>query len=117
MKKHAIIISSLAAVVLLGGCSALGGGDKKETPTIGKRIDILGTEADTVADPALAGISVILPPSATNANWSQPGGNAAKSPGLLMLADAPQLAWSAQIAGASNRMRLAATPVVHDGKL
>ncbi|HEX4874504.1 MAG TPA: PQQ-binding-like beta-propeller repeat protein, partial [Sphingorhabdus sp.] len=117
MKKHAIIISSLAAVVLLGGCSALGGGDKKETPTIGKRIDILGTEADTVADPALAGISVILPPSATNANWSQPGGNAAKSPGHLMLADAPQRAWSAQIAGASNRMRLAATPVVHDGKL
>ena len=117
MKKHATIISSLAAIALLGGCSALGGGDKKDTPTIGKRIDILGTEADTVADPNLAGISVILPPAATNANWSQPGGNAAKSPGHSMLAEAPQRAWSAQIAGANNRMRLAATPVVHDGKL
>ncbi len=117
MKKQAIIFSSLVAVALLGGCSALGGGDKKDTPTIGKRIDILGTEADTVADPNLAGISVILPPVATNANWSQPGGNAAKSPGHLMLAEAPQRAWSAQIAGASNRMRLAATPVIHDGKL
>ena len=117
MKKHATIISSLAAIALLGGCSALGGGDKKDTPTIGKRIDILGTEADTVADPNLAGISVILPPAATNANWSQPGGNAAKSPGHSMLAEALQRAWSAQIAGANNRMRLAATPVVHDGKL
>ena len=49
VKKHATIISSLAAIALLGGCSALGGGDKKDTPTIGKRIDILGTEADSVA--------------------------------------------------------------------
>ncbi len=117
MKKQAIIFSSLVAVALLGGCSALGGGDKKDTPTIGKRIDILGTEADTVADPNLAGISVILPPVATNANWPQPGGNAAESPGHLMLAEAPQRPWSAQIACASSRMRLAATPVIHDGKL
>lgn len=117
MKKQAIILSSLAAIVLLGGCSALGGDGKKDTPTIGKRIDILGTEADTVADPNLAGVSVILPPAATNTNWSQPGGNAAKAPGHLMLAEAPQRVWSAQIAGASNRARLAATPVIHDGKL
>lgn len=117
MKKHATIIASLAAIALLGGCSALSGNGKKDTPTIGKRIDILGTEADTVADPNLAGVSVILPPPAANTNWSQPGGNAAKAPGHLTLADAPQRAWSAQLAGASNRMRLAAAPVVHDGKL
>ncbi len=117
MKTHARIMLSVTLAAFLGGCGVLGGGDKKATPTIGKRIDILGTEADTEADPNLAGISVILPPPATNADWAQPGGNAAKSPGHSTLADAPQRAWSAQIAGASNRARLAATPVVQDGKL
>ncbi len=117
MKKTGKILATLSLVAMLGGCGAFGGDGKKETPTIGKRIDILGTEADTVVDPALSGISVILPPASTNSNWSQPGGNAAKSPGHLMLADAPQRAWTAQIAGASNRARLAAAPVIHDGKL
>lgn len=117
VKTHAKILATVGLVALLGGCGVLGGGDKKETPTIGKRIDILGTEADTIADPNLAGISVILPPPVTNANWSQPGGNAAKSPGHLTLADAPQRAWTAQVAGASNRARIAAAPVIHDGKL
>ena len=117
MKQKAIIAVILAATAL-SGCAILGGkGDKKSTPTIGNRIDILGTEADTKADPNLAGISVVLPTPATNANWAQPGGNAAKSPGHLTLADAPQQAWTAQIVGASNRARLAATPVVSEGKL
>lgn len=115
--KHSKIILICAGALALSSCGALGGGKKKDTPTIGNRIDILGTEADTKADPNLAGISVILPPATTNPNWAQPGGNAAKAPGHLTLADAPQRAWSAQIAGASNRVRLAATPVVHGGKL
>jgi outer membrane protein assembly factor BamB len=115
--KYKTTILILAGSLTLAGCGALGGGKKKETPTIGNRVDILGTEADTKADPNLAGISVILPPAATNANWAQPGGNAAKAPGHLTLADAPARAWSAQIAGATNRVRLAAAPVVHSGKL
>jgi outer membrane protein assembly factor BamB len=102
---------------LLPGCAILKGSGKKNTPTVGNRVDILGTEADTKVDPNLAGIAVILAPPETNANWSQPGGNAAKSPGHLMLADTPQRIWSAQIAGASPRARLAASPVIHDGRL
>jgi len=117
VRLRTTLLISLAAATLLGGCSALGGGEKKDTPTIGKRVDILGTEADSVADPALSAISVVLPPVTTNSSWSQPGGNASKSPGHLSLADAPQRAWTAQVAGASNRERLAATPVVHEGKL
>lgn len=116
MKPYKIIALAITAS-LLAGCSVLGGSKKKDTPTIGSRIDILGTEADTKADPNLAGMAVILPTPVTNENWSQPGGNAQKSPGHLMLADAPQRIWSAQIAGASNRARLAASPVIQDGKL
>ena len=78
MKTNAKILASLSVLALLGGCAALGGKGPKDTPTIGKRIDILGTEADSVADPNLAGVSVILPPAATNANWSQPGGKRMK---------------------------------------
>ena len=117
MKHNSKILIAVAALAV-SGCSVFGGdGKKKETPTIGNRVDILGTEADTKTDANLAGISVILPPPATNANWAQPGGNAAKSPGHLTLGDTAARAWSAQIAGASNRVRLAATPVVHSGKL
>ncbi|MFM2411403.1 MAG: hypothetical protein RL481_2231 [Pseudomonadota bacterium] len=111
--KILIIIGALA----LSGCGALGGGGKKGTPTIGNRVDILGTAADTKVDANLAGIAVILPPAATNTNWAQPGGNAAKAPGHLTLSDTAARAWSAQIAGASTRVRLAAAPVVHGGKL
>jgi outer membrane protein assembly factor BamB len=116
-----VTVKKLIALALvastLAGCAVLKGGEKKSTPTIGNRIDILGTEADTKADPSLTGLAVILAPAETNANWPQPGGNAAKSPGHLTLADAPQRIWSAQITGANPRARLAATPVVQDGKL
>jgi outer membrane protein assembly factor BamB len=116
--KHKTKFLIVAGALALGGCAVLGGdGKKKETPTIGNRVDILGTEADTKADPNLAGISVILPPATTNANWAQPGGNAAKAPGHLTLSDAPARAWTAQIAGANTRVRLAAAPVVYEGKL
>jgi outer membrane protein assembly factor BamB len=116
--KHKTKILIIASALALSGCAALGGGGKKkETPTIGNRIDILGTEADTKVDANLAGISVILPPAQTNTNWAQPGGNASKAPGHLTLSDTAARIWSAQVAGASSRVRLAATPVVFGGKL
>ncbi len=105
----------------MSGCAAIkgiaGGGDKKSTPTIGNRIDILGTEADTSADLNLANIAVILPPAATNIDWAQPGGNAAKSPGHVTLGQGLTQVWTAMIAGASSRARLASAPVVSNGRL
>ena len=106
---------------MMSGCAAIkgiaGGGDKKATPTIGNRIDILGTEANTVADANLDGVAVILPPAEVNASWPQPGGNAAKSPGHVALGQGLARVWSAKVAGSTPRARLASAPVVSDGRI
>jgi outer membrane protein assembly factor BamB len=115
------ILIAVAAMSMMSGCAAIkgiaGGGDKKSTPTIGNRIDILGTEANTNADPNLANIAVILPPAEVNPAWPQPGGNAAKSPGHVALGEGLARAWTANVAGATPRARLASAPVVSDGRL
>jgi outer membrane protein assembly factor BamB len=114
--NRAVIL--LAGVVLLGGCSILDKGKKKTTPTIGERISVLSTEASIEVDPALAGTAVVLPAAATNADWAQPGGNAAKSMGHLTLGSALGQAWRASIGeGSGNKVQLAAAPVVADGKI
>ncbi len=121
MKRTSKFLILISAVSLLGGCAAIkgitGGKADKATPTVGKRIDILGTEADSKADENLANISVILPPALSNADWPQPGGNASKAIGHVELGQGLARVWSASIMGASNRARLGASPVVSGGKL
>jgi outer membrane protein assembly factor BamB len=110
---------ALAAASLLGGCGILGGkGEKKTTPTIGERIPVLATEKSIEVDPELAGVAVVLPPAAVNAQWAQPGGNAAKSMGHVALAASPAQAWRVSIgSGSTNKGQLASSPVVADGKV
>ncbi|WP_394731229.1 PQQ-binding-like beta-propeller repeat protein [Altererythrobacter sp. GH1-8] len=119
--KFAARVAVLAmAGAALAGCSGglFGGGDKKTTPTVGERMPILSRiETGAKVSPDLAGVSVVLPPAQTNADWAQVGGTASKSYGHLALADNPSLIWSAQIAGSSERRRLAAAPVVGNGLL
>ncbi|MEP2737263.1 MAG: PQQ-binding-like beta-propeller repeat protein [Erythrobacter sp.] len=115
------IIAGVLATALTGCAGGLfggGGDDKKTTPTVGKRMPVLSRiESGASVDPALASVSVVLPPARANAAWAQVGGSASKSYGHLALAEAPARAWSANIAGSSNRRRLAAAPVVGDGRL
>jgi outer membrane protein assembly factor BamB len=112
------VILALAAVSLLGGCGIFGKGDKKTTPTIGERISVLSSEAAIEVDPSLAGVGVVLPPAAVNADWAQQGGNAAKSMGHVALAGSPSQIFRASIgAGSSNTTQLAASPVVAQGKV
>lgn len=111
---RAALLTGLLAASLTGCKGGLfGGGDEKTTPTIGNRMPILSRiESGAEVDPALAAISVVLPPQRTNPEWAQPGGTASKSYGHLALAENPTKVWSAQVAGSTNRMRLAAAPVI-----
>jgi len=110
------------ALALTLGLSACGGGlfggdGKKVTPTVGNRVPVLSRVEGAKIDPALAGVSVIVPPASVNADWTQAGGNADKSYGHLALGDNLAPAWSVKIAGSSGRRRLAASPVVGGGML
>ncbi|MET0269664.1 MAG: PQQ-binding-like beta-propeller repeat protein [Sphingomonas sp.] len=115
MKRIAIGLALLAS---LGGCGVFGGGDKKpKTALLGERVPILSNEASAELDPALADTGVVLPDQAINGEWAQPGGNASKSMGHLAVGQELTPAWSTRIAGSTPRARLAAAPVVADGKV
>ncbi len=108
---------ALAALVGLSGCGIFKGSPKK-TPTIGQRVPILMSENQATVDKGLENVPVTLPTAVANDAWTQPGGNAAKSMGNLLLASPkPARVWSAQINGGSNRARLAAGPVIAENKL
>jgi outer membrane protein assembly factor BamB len=122
MKTIAKLLLALAATTTLGGCAVIDGvrgdsGKKGNTPTIGSRVDILGIERDTEVDPALAGFAVTLPPAALNEAWAQPGANASKSPGHVELGQGLSRIWTAKVTGANPRARLAASPVMSDGRI
>ena len=112
MKISTKLLLVLAVSATLGGCAVLDGvrgdaGKKNNTPTIGNRVDILGTERDMEVDPALSNVAVILPPPLVNDAWAQPGGNASKSPGHVELGQTLNRIWTANVTGANPRARLA----------
>ncbi|MGN6620297.1 MAG: outer membrane protein assembly factor BamB family protein [Sphingomonas sp.] len=107
---------AIAALMALSACGIFKGGGKK-TPVLGDRVPILVSENDIKADPSLANVQVLLPDPVPNTEWSQSGGNAAKSMGHLALGESLNRAWTAKIAGGSDRARLAAAPVVANGHL
>jgi outer membrane protein assembly factor BamB len=114
------IAASFALAASLSACAGglFGGGDKKNTPTLGERVPILSRiESGAKVDPELANIPVTFPAAQVNPDWAQPGGSASKSAGHFALGATPQLAWTAQVAGSTNRARLAAAPVVGGGRL
>lgn len=107
---------ALTALVALSACGIFKGGGNK-TPVLGQRVPILAGESGITADKTIAEVQVVLPMAVVNPDWSQPGGNSAKAMGHLAIGQAPVRAWSAKIAGTTGRVRLAAAPVVGDGKL
>jgi outer membrane protein assembly factor BamB len=116
MMKSVRIPVALAALVALSACGIFKGGGNK-TPVLGQRVPILAGESGITADKAIADVQVVLPMAVVNPGWTQPGGNAAKAMGHVALGQTPVRVWSARVAGTTGRVRLAATPVVSDGKL
>jgi outer membrane protein assembly factor BamB len=108
-----IALAALAA----SGCGIFKKGAPK-TPVLGERVAVLTTEQDVVVDPATADLPLSLPDAVVNTEWSQSGGNSSKSMGQLGLGQSLGEAWAVSIGeGASVRARLAAAPVVADGKV
>jgi outer membrane protein assembly factor BamB len=116
MKTSLRLSVAVAAMMALSACGIFKGG-KAKTPVLGDRVPILASESSALADPSISAIEVVLPPATVNAEWSQPGGNAAKSMGQLELGASPTRVWTAQIAGSTQRARLAAAPIIAGGKL
>ncbi len=117
MKRIAAV---LILATTLAGCDTLGIGGRgpRVTPTVGERISVLQRDGVVEVDPALADLPVAVPGPIVNPDWSQSGGNAAKAMGHVALGDTPTQAWSVSIgAGGSPRARLAAEPVVADGRV
>jgi outer membrane protein assembly factor BamB len=126
----------VGAALTLGGChhaSAEDGSDRpgkhrpgkhgkhkhgKTTATTGNRIPILSRiESGAKVDIRLGTTEVLLPTADTNADWPQAGNTPNKAYGPLALADAPERVWTASIAGTGKKQRLAASPVIGDGRL
>ncbi len=114
--KRIVIVGLMSG--LIAGCGVFERGSGPRTPTIGNRVDVLGTEAAVEADPALAGTPVIVPGPIANADWPQPGGNPSKSMIHVAFGASPARLWSASIgSGSGPQARLAAEPVVAGGRV
>jgi outer membrane protein assembly factor BamB len=107
---------ALALVLTVGGCGVFKG-SKPKSALLGERIPILTSENGVEVEPSLADVAVVLPGATVNDAWTQSGGSASKSMGHLALGPTLTRAWEARVAGASKETRLAAAPVIADGKL
>lgn len=119
MRSKSKLTALLLTATLLAGCG--GGGlfkKKPKTPVLGDRVAVLVNEVDIEVDPATASSSMALPAAIANVDWAQSGGNATKSVGHVALGTSLGVAWTSSIGeGSSKKARLAAGPVVADGKV
>ncbi len=115
MKKTMLAAAMIATA--LTGCSVFKGKGGPKTPTVGTRVSILGSANEIAVDPEIAAQQVVLPPETANSGWTQSGGSADKAMGHLALPAALSTAWTAQIAGNTKSAKLAASPVVDNGRL
>ena len=116
MKSNLVLV--VTASLVLAGCGIFGGDKKPRTPTVGERLPVLSFDTVIAADPALANVDVVLPPPVANAEWGQPGGNAAKSLSHLEVGKGLVKVWSISIGSGSTGIgKLNAGPVVSDGRL
>jgi outer membrane protein assembly factor BamB len=91
---------------------------KTEEKLPGERIPVILDQASDSVDPSAAAKPISLPPPATNASWTEPGGNPSNSLGHLALGDGVNKVWRVGVGtGSSSSGRLSAVPLVADGKV
>jgi outer membrane protein assembly factor BamB len=116
--KYFRVTFLIAVALATSGCSIFKRGSGPKTPVLGQRIAVLTSEGDAQVDLPTAAMPMILPPATVNNDWTQPGGNATKSMGHLALGTALERAFTVQAGhGSSLKMRLAAAPVVANGRV
>jgi outer membrane protein assembly factor BamB len=105
----------LFAAWSLGACDWFGGATK--TPLPGDRLSVMSEERSLEPDPRLANLEIHLPAPIENAAWPQPGG----TPSHVMqhlAGDGFSIAWRTSIGAGSGRSgRIAATPIIADGRV
>lgn len=116
----------LALAVALAGCSSgmpslpsiKNPFAKAETKLPGQRVPVVLNQDEDALEPGAPARPVSLPPANANASWSEPGGNAANSPGHLAFGGSVNKAWRVDVGtGSSSSGRLSAIPVVGGGKV
>jgi outer membrane protein assembly factor BamB len=123
-KRLGSIAALAAAAATLSACSTIGnmfgGDDARPTNTAPQdgRISILAFEQQLSPDPALASRTIVTPPAVPVGEWPQPGGTADNSPPHASGTAVLERAWRANLgAGSTNRVQVAAPPVIADGRL
>lgn len=92
--------------------------DPADAPDPERRESFLTFEEDLAVDPAHAGDAVVLPAAVANASWPNEGGVAAHAPGHPAASAHLSRAWRRGVgAGSGRRSRVAAPPVIADGRV
>lgn len=122
-------IAALAAVAALSACSTAQrvgsavwpfGNNEPSTSDIPQdgRVSIMAFEQQLTPDPALEARRIVLPPTVSFADWSQPGGVASNAPPHSAGSAVLQQAWRVNLGeGSTRRVPLAAPPVIAGGQL
>lgn len=117
---------SLAALLILGGCSTLDsitdsifGGSSDKDRVQGTRIALMPRAQDVLApDPAFAGRGVVIPGPSAIPTWTQPGGTPENIVGNTDGSVNFGVAWTARIGvSTSSESAITASPVVGGGMI
>jgi outer membrane protein assembly factor BamB len=116
--KYFRVAIMIAAALAASGCGIFKRGSGPKTPVLGQRIPVLTSEGDVQVDLPTAAMPMSLPAVTANTDWAQSGGDADKSLGHLALGTALSQAFMVQAGhGSSLTMRLAASPIVANGRV
>ncbi len=130
MSRLGPTVAILAAAAALSACSTVSRVGSALNPFDGGaaapdaarpddgRVSVLAFEQELTADPSLSSARIAVPPAVEMVEWSQPGGVADNSPPNQRGAAVLERIWRADLgSGSTDRVQIAAPPVVADGKL